>query len=151
MFNNFLFYLRLTWLCFKLFLNLIGFGLSFLLKKANKNAFLEISIFTLILLSAVFNFWLFEKKNTPEINLKKAEVFTIPNQESLPQKTILKNENVREKLDYYQKLDKNKIKNLGLFLNLSQLYEIERSKELSNKYLDQAQEIEPKISKLTIK
>ncbi len=149
MFNNFLFYLRLTWLCFKLFLSLIGFGLSFLLKKTGKGAFLEFSLIILVLLSAMFNLYLFEKKNTPEISLRKIEVFTVSDQEMISQKMILKENNVQDRLDYYQELDKNKVKSLGLFLNLSQLHEIKGSKELSGEYLDRAQRIEPRINKIT--
>lgn len=95
----------------------------------------------------MFNLYLFEKKNSPEISLRKTGVFAISDQGMISQKMILKEKDIQDRFDYYQELDKNKVKNLGLFLNLSQLYEIKESKEISREYLDRAQKIEPKINK----
>lgn len=82
------------------------------------------------------------------MNLKKISSFQTPDQKIFAQKITLKEKDIQDKINYYQELDKNKIKSLGLFLNLNQLYEIKELKSLSKEYLDKAQEIEPKIKKI---
>ena len=99
----------------------------------------------------MLNLYLFEKKNTPQINLRKIEVFTSPDQKMISQKMVLKEKDIQDRFDYYQELDKNKVKSLGLFLNMSQLYEIKESEELSREYLNQARKIEPKINRVVEK
>ena len=65
-----------------------------------------------------------------------------------PQVKVLKDENLEKTLKYYEEIDKKKIKNLSLFLNLSQLNKANGNEDLSKKYFDQAQQIEPKIKSL---
>jgi len=144
--NNLTFYIRLTWLCFKLFFDLLVFLFVFLLEKINKS---QLALFLLIVLFFsvwIFNFYLFNQKTTPKIDLEKiTNVQNLDKNFLKPQVKVLKDEDLEKTLEYYKKIDEKKIKNLSLFLNLSQLNKANGNEDLSKKYVDQAQQIEPKI------
>ncbi len=107
-------------------------------------------LIVLICLIWLCNFFLIKQRSTPQINLKK--INSGPNWEKSvwqtqpqPQMVILTETGLQEKLDYYKVLADKKINNLGLWLNLQQLYEATEQSDLAKEYFNKAQQIEPQL------
>lgn len=146
MINNLILYLELTWLCFRLLISLLFFSLTFLLKKINANKIFIIFLFILLISIWIFNFYIFNKKNTPKVDLEGARVTKDLAVDYLkPRKEIIREEELKEKLEYYKYINEMNVKSPNLFLNLAQLSELNKDTDLGEMYLNQALQIEPKI------
>jgi hypothetical protein len=120
----------------------------FLIYRINQKKAVRIVLVALICLIWIFNFRLFQQKNTPQINLKKAIAIQNLKQDVLRgQQYTFKRTEIEEKIEYYQKLDETKIQNLSLFLNLKQLNDVIEDENAAEKYFNKAQQIEPTIKK----
>lgn len=149
MLNQILSYFKLAIFCFRLLFNLLFFLLVFLFKKTNIIEFFSTIIFILLILAWIFNFYLFNQKNTPKIVLEKTTILNGSSTDCFkPNKEIFKEEKFLEKLEYYTSLNKMNIKNPNLLLNLAQLSILNKNENLSEKYFEQAQQIEPKLDRL---
>jgi hypothetical protein len=147
--NNFVFYLKLAWFCFRLFSNLLTFLLVFLFKKINQSRLAPILIALSISLVWILNFYLVSQRSTTEINLIKIDsISNLDKKSQIAQTVRVKEINLAKKIEDYEKINKKEIKNLGLYLNLAQLNKIVENADLAKEYFDKAQLIEPQIKYL---
>lgn len=142
--NKIVFYLKLAWLCLKLSFNLFLFGLSILQLKFNQKKFwFSISI-VLFLLIWSSNFYIFHKKNTPQIQIVEIQILENESGSSLPkERVLLTKSQAEEKIKNYEKTEQLKVHNLGLWLNLSQLNQVLGNEKLAQDYLNKAKIIAP--------
>lgn len=147
MLDNSLFYLKLTWLCLKLALSLLGFAIDFLLIKINHQKILKAVLLFLIIFSLILNFLIIKQKNTPQVQIQQIKIFERAGQELPESRIILMDENeIPNEIESLQKMKSLNIKNLGLLLNLGQLNKALGQNELSKEYLEQAKQIAPQIN-----
>ena len=142
--NKIVFYLKLAWLCLKLSFNLFLFGLSILQLKFNQKKFwFSISI-VLFLLIWSSNFYIFHKKNTPQIQIVEIQILENESGSSLPkERVLLTKSQAEEKIKNYEKTEQLKVHKLGLWLNLSQLNQVLGNEKLAQYYLNKAKIIAP--------
>ncbi len=60
--------------------------------------------------------------------------------------TLLTKDQLKTKLETYKIIEESGIKNLSLYLNLSQLHNILDDNQLAQDYLNKAKEIDPQIN-----
>ncbi|HAZ73012.1 MAG: hypothetical protein US20_C0030G0006 [Candidatus Pacebacteria bacterium GW2011_GWF1_36_5] len=147
--DNFLFYLKLTWVCLKLAFNLFVFALNFLLIKINAKKLLNISLLSLIILSIGLNLLIIKQKNTPQVEIQHVEIFEKTGLELPKSQLVTMTENeVLIEIEQLQKLESLNIKSLGLLLNLSQLNKALDQDQPTKEYFKQAKQIAPQINYL---
>ena len=120
--NRILSYLKLTWLCFKLSLNLLFFALTVLLLKMGQKKTWPIIIITLILLIWIANVYILIQKNTPKLEVSWTQKLeNLPQTITTKEEVLLTKEQAEDQIRVYEKME---INNLSLWLNLSQLSKI---------------------------
>lgn len=145
--NKIISYLQLTWLCLKLGFSLFLFGLDVLrLKFDQKKLWLGISLalFSLIWAS---NFYILHKKNTPQVEVIRLQI--LENEAKNPllkEKVLITTTQAADKLKGYKKIEQIGVRNLGLWLNLSQLNLILGNEKLAQDYLNKAKTIAPTLN-----
>lgn len=141
--NRILSYLKLTWLCFKLSLNLLFFALTVLLLKMGQKKTWPIIIITLILLIWIANVYILIQKNTPKLEVSWTQKLeNLPQTITTKEEVLLTKEQAEDQIRVYEKME---INNLSLWLNLSQLSKILGNDDLAQEYLDKAKAIAPQI------
>ena len=138
----------MAWFCVRLFFNLLTFLLVFFFKKINQGRLAPILLALFILLIWILNFCLVSQRSTTIINIIKVDSNNPDEAGQIAETTKLKEENITKKLEYYEEINKRKINNLGLYLNLAQLNKIVGNVDLAKEYFDKAQLIEPQIKYL---
>ena len=140
-------YLKLGWLCFKLSFSIFFFGLDVLLIRIKQKKTWPIFFALTIFLIWTMNLYILTKKNTPKIEITEAQL--VNNSEEIKiQKTntLLTKNQLETKLEEYKSIEESGIKNLSLYLNLSQLHHILGNSQLAQDYLNKAKEIIPQIN-----
>jgi len=147
--TKFLSYLKLVWLCLKLSFNLLFLGLDILLLKVRqKKAWLAFGV-GLVLLVWTANFYIWDKKNTPQLEITFVTMSKNSAEVALSKKKVLlAKDQIGETIQTYNQMAEIKIDNLGLWLNLKQLNEILENSELAQENLNKASAIMPQISNL---
>lgn len=139
-----IFYFKLAWLCLKLSFELFVFALNYLLLKTDQKKVFKVCCSLLILLTIITNVYLFNKKNTPQIELNQIQSINYFQTITLSsKKVILEVEQLQEQLDHYQKIEQKNVKSLELLLNLSQINKALGDNKSTQEYLNKAKEILP--------
>jgi len=142
--NKIITFFQLVYLCFKLILNILGFGLELFLIKTKKRKINQVLTIILLFLIWISSFYTYIRKNTPQI-----EIFSPPalkqtqNVNLITKQLLLTKDEIKILLTNYTKLEQNNIQNLGLYLNLSQLENIMDNEQVAQKYLEKAKNISP--------
>jgi len=138
------FYLKLSALCLQLVFSLLFFILELILSKIDQKKFLTVLLIILLSFSLIFNFFLWQKKNTAQIIDKKIEQ-SLPKQESLKTEVLVLDQMSLSSLeDWYLLLEEKRlIKSQQVYLNLSWINQIKNNLNKSQEYLNKAQEIFP--------
>lgn len=140
-------YLKLGWLCFKLSFSIFFFGLDVLLIKIKQKKTWPIFFTVTIFLIWTINLYILTKKNTPQIEITAPQSLTNSEEINIQKTNLLLTKNQLEtKLETYKTIEESEIKNLGLYLNLSQLHNILGNDQLAQDYLNKAKEIIPQIN-----
>lgn len=140
-------YLKLGWLCFKLSFSIFFFGLDVLLIKIKQKKTWPIFFAITIFLIWTINLYILTKKNTPQIEITTPQSLTNSEEINIQKINLLLTKNQLEmKLETYKTIEESGIKNLGLYLNLSQLHDILGNDQLAQDYLNKAKEIIPQIN-----
>lgn len=144
MVNKILFYPRLALLCFKLSLSLFLFSLNVLWIKFNqKKLWLSVSA-TLLLLIWLSNFYIFHKKNTPQVQVFEIQILEKDLENSLlKERVLLTKTQAEKKFKNYEEIEQLGVQNLKLYLNLSQISQILENESQSRDYLNKAKTIAP--------
>lgn len=131
-------------LCWRLLWQMFFFTCQLLFLKIQQQKIIPILLTIFFAISWLINFNLFIEKNTPKTSFVSGE--------RLPQLTQQANiivehqftqEELRQRLDTYQKLEAAGVNNLYLFLNLRQLQQIDKQLEKATEYQVKAQNIQP--------
>ena len=144
MLKKLVFYLKLSALCLQLVFSLLFFILELILSKIDQKKFLTVLLIILLSFSLIFNFFLWQKKNTAQIVDKKIEQ-SLPKQESLKTEVLVLDQMSLSSLeDWYLLLEEKRlIKSQQVYLNLSWINQIKNNLNKSQEYLNKAQEIFP--------
>ena len=144
MLKKLVFYLKLSALCLQLVFSLLFFILELILSKIDQKKFLTVLLIILLSFSLIFNFFLWQKKNTAQIIDKKIEQ-SLPKQESLKTEVLVLDQMSLSSLeDWYLLLEEKRlIKSQQVYLNLSWINQIKNNLNKSQEYLNKAQEIFP--------
>lgn len=137
-------FFQLSYLCFQLALNILAFGAEVFLVRVKKNRINKFLLLFLFFLIWLGNLYIYHKKNTPQIEIIAHSSIESPLNIDLPTNQFLLTKiEVANLLMTYTEIEKNQVKNLGLYLNLSQLENVIGNKELAQKHLQQAKNITP--------
>lgn len=146
--NKIIFYLKLAWLCLSLGLKILWFAIDFVLQKINQKKAILIVGISLISLVWIINFYILDKKNTPQVELITIQINDGEQESLTKQRVILEKNQVEEEIEIYKEIEKLQVKNLGLLLNSGQLNKALNNEELAQKYLDEAKIISPNLTYL---
>ncbi len=136
--------LQLACLCFRLTSNILFFGLKLLLIRVKAHKINPVLFVICLLLIWLGNLLIYNKKSTPQ-----TEIILVPALKQSPnislttKRFLLTKNNVKNLLTTYTELEKKDVKNLGLYLNLSQLENVNGNEQLAQEYLEQAKNIAP--------
>lgn len=148
MVNKIIFYLKLAWLCLSLGLKILWFAIDFVLQKINQKKAILIVGISLISFVWIINFYILDKKNTPQVELITIQI-NDGEQEALTKKRVILEKNqIEEGIKVFEEIQKMQVKNLGLLLNSSQLNKALNNEGLAQKYLDEAKIISPNLTYL---
>ena len=140
-------YLKLGWLCFRLSSSIFFFGIDVLLIKIQQKKTWPIFFAITISFIWIINLYILTKKNTPQIEIIDSQFLEDSGEISIQKtNTLLIKDQLKTKLEAYKIIEESGIKNLSLYLNLSQLYNILDENQLAQDYLSKAKEINPQIN-----
>jgi hypothetical protein len=146
--NKIIFYLKLAWLCLSLGFKILWFAIDFLLQKINQKKAIAIVGISLISFVWVINFYIFYKKNTPQVELVTIQINDNGQESLVKQRVVLEKSQVEDGIKIYKEIEEMRVKNLGLLLNLNQLNKALNNEDVAQKYLDEAKAISPNLSYL---
>ena len=140
-------YLRLGWLCFRLSSSIFFFGINVLLIKIQQKKTWPIFFAITISFIWIINLYILAKKNTPQMEIIESQFLEDSGEINMQKtNTLLTKDQLKTKLETYKIIEESGIKNLSLYLNLSQLHNILDDNQLAQDYLNKAKEIDPQIN-----
>jgi hypothetical protein len=140
-------YLKLGWLCFRLSFSIFFFGINILLIRIQQKKTWPIFLAIIISFIWIINLYILTKKNTPQIEIIKPQFLEDFGEINISKtNALLTKDQLKTKLETYKTIEESGIKNLSLYLNLSQLHIILDDNQLAQDYLNKAKEINPQIN-----
>lgn len=140
-------YLKLGWLCFRLSFSIFFFGINVLLIKIQQKKTWPIFFAITISFIWIINLYILAKKNTPQMEIIESQFLEDSGEINIQKtNTLLTKDQLETKLETYKTIEESGIKNLSLYLNLSQLHNILDDNQLAQDYLNKAKKIDPQIN-----